>query len=171
MLNFKALDNAYTDYQRTLIGNAEACSEEIKLITDKFSTMELSDVFHTWQEDGFISVNGHEEEHTFYSGIAWDSAKKKILYWFEDSDDTKVLAGENAKTRASVRPHLQKLVDKAVSLINVQKGWYEKADEYESVLDDPSNFREDDDEESIWKEGPDGQPSHGDIMMTNGIQE
>jgi len=121
MLNFKALDSAYTDYQQTLIGNAHACSEEIKLITDKFIAMGINDVYHRWHETVEVKWNDQPTQQECDIGLLWDSSKQKIFYWFDCSEDKAVLAGEPATIRAAVRSQLQRLVNNAVDSLKKQK--------------------------------------------------
>ena len=132
------------------------CIREIKAITAKFTDLDVPTVFLSWTENGFITVNGNEEETQFHIGLIWDQSKKKIFYWFDDAEEKLVLAGENALIRSSVRKKLHTLVDKAVLYLNnlseKLSESFEELDE-DSLLGDPDVY-----EENSWQ----------DRMMING---
>lgn len=189
MLNLTALYDAHAEYQKTLIDQAEACSKEIKILTEKFTEMNIPDVFYTWEETGVVVFNGEPVEQEMLTGIAWDSSTKKIMFFVDCPDDATVLAGEKAHIRAQIRPMLQTLVNKGVKALQAMKEGIEpkpitqvmkeyvavnrviKAQEaLEDVLNHPVS-KELDEDDYVWKEGPNGEPSYGDQMLTNGIED
>ncbi len=159
MLNLQALEDAHLKYKDTVLKEADACGKEIKLITKKFLEMDISDTYYSWTERGSITVNDQEEEIDFSMGLVWDSKKYKIFYWFDDSTELKVLAGETAVIRASVRPKLNGLVENATKGINTQ------IKELVSTVDEESE------EDSLGLSDEYEPDSLMDRMMINGEQE
>lgn len=177
MLNLNALDNAYTNYKQTLVGNADECGREIKTLTDKLASMDIGDVYFNWGAPN----DENPDECDFTMGLKWDCNKAKILYWFDSPQDLTILAGQSAKIRAYCRPFLNSLINEAVKVIHKQDKQYTRIKTSVEMLNvlnaeyGEHSKVEDDELESyernLWKEPEHGGPSEGDSLMTNGIED